>query len=154
MQLLDVQTSVRKGLPGANIFLVNVLLYKYERLRPERLVLCVLICPYTVYIWARRKWEYTEDCEKALVSTVFYYKSGYMPVFHERESSCFVNSDIHIQLLCVCLHQFPLLHSMVHFRIVVLYKVIAGGKANLTYKCFVSKSSKHRGLNNSQRDRL
>lgn len=40
---------------------LNVLSYKYDRLRPERL----LICPYTVYIWARWKWEYTEDCEKS-----------------------------------------------------------------------------------------
>lgn len=83
----------------------DVLAYKYERLRPERLV---LICLDTVYIWGRWKWEYTEDCEKALESTVFYCESGYMPVFHEMGSSCLLNSHIHIQLISVLYTPIPI----------------------------------------------
>lgn len=68
---------------------------------------------------------------------------GNMPELHEREreSSCLLDSHIHIQLHHVLSTKTLPLHSTVRFSVVVLHAGVADGKANLACKHRVKNGS-------------
>lgn len=116
VQLLDRQTCQGKKTWSKHLFQDFICCHIIWQIKACET--CFNLSLQCIYIWVRWKWEHTEECEKALESTVFYCESGYMPVFHEKESSCLLNSHFYIQLLGVL--SALILHSIIHLRIVVV----------------------------------
>lgn len=109
---------------------------KYDRLRPERLGFFNLSIN-SIYLSKlkvrthRGVWRGPQNWQCFIVSL-----DKCQCFTRGRAAVCWIHISIS-NCSVFCLHQFPPLHSMVHFRIVVLYKVITGGKSQFNLQMFL-----------------